>query len=102
MRRWLSIAALSACLASGVAAEDHSAAGLADMCAACHGPNGNSPSAVPSIASLDASTFRQLLVQFRTGELESTVMGRILRGITDAEIEFLARHFSEQPALDLQ
>ncbi|MCY4541027.1 MAG: hypothetical protein OXB95_01325 [Rhodobacteraceae bacterium] len=102
MWRWLTIAALSTLLASAVGADDQWAAGLADMCAACHGPGGNSPSTVPAIAALDATLVQELLMQFRSGELENTVMGRIVRGLTNAEIEFLGRHFSEQPAIEMQ
>ena len=66
---------------------------LADMCAACHGPDGNSPGSIPSIASLNAEVMRAFLLGFREGDIEATVMGRLARGLTDAEIEDLARHF---------
>ena len=36
---------------------------------------------------------RVLLLAFRDGEIESTVMDRIARALTDAEIRSLARHF---------
>ena len=85
------------CLAAEAGTEDIATSGLVDACAACHGPDGNSPASIPSIAALEPDDLRQLLLSFRSGELESTVMGRLARALTDAEIEHLAKHFSELP-----
>ena len=38
---------------------------------------------------------RAFLLAYRAGEIESTVMDRISRALTDAEIEALARHFGK-------
>ena len=74
-------------------AEESASLPLADMCAACHGPDGNSPGSIPSIASLNAEVMRAFLLGFREGDIEATIMGRLTRGLTDAELEDLARHF---------
>ena len=66
---------------------------LAEMCGTCHGPDGRSPGAIPSLAPLNAEALRVFLLAYRGGTIEATVMDRIARALTDAEIEALARHF---------
>ena len=66
---------------------------LAEMCAACHGPDGRSPGSIPALAPLDEEAMRAFLLAYRTGGLEATVMDRIARALTDEEIEALSRHF---------
>ena len=75
------------------AQEPGPAALLAEMCGTCHGPDGRSPGAIPSLAPLNAEALRVFLVAYRAGDIEATVMDRIARALTDAEIEALARHF---------
>lgn len=67
---------------------------LAASCASCHGPGGASPGAIPSINRLDAATMAARLRSFRSGETEVTVMNRIAKGYTDAEIEALVQYFA--------
>ena len=88
-------AVLAVCLLAGtdVGAQELGTPLLADMCATCHGPEGLSPGSIPEIASLNAEVMRAFLVGFREGDIESTVMDRIARALTDAEIEILALHF---------
>ena len=66
---------------------------LAEMCGTCHGPDGRSPGSIPSLAPLSAEALRVFLLAYRAGSIEATVMDRIARALTDAEIEALARHF---------
>ena len=66
---------------------------LAAPCAACHGTGGTSPGTIPSIDQYDAATLAARLRGFRSGEIEATVMNRIAKGYTDAEIEALAKYF---------
>ena len=88
---------LAAVLAGGAGAA--SAAGevepalLAEMCATCHGPDGRSPGSIPALAPLNEEAMRAFLLAYRAGDIEATVMGRIARALTDAEIEALARRF---------
>ena len=81
-------------LASAGEAEP-AAALLAEMCGICHGPDGRSPGSIPSLAPLDAEAVRAFLLAYRAGDIEATVMNRIARAMTDAEIEALARHFGK-------
>ena len=83
--------------ASGAASADEPepATLLAEMCGTCHGPDGRSPGPIPSLAPLNAEALRVFLVAYRAGSIEATVMDRIARALTDAEIEDLARHFGD-------
>ena len=75
------------------AEEPEPAALLAETCGTCHGPDGRSPGAIPSLAPLNAEALRVFLLAYRAGTIEATVMDRIARALTDPEIEALARHF---------
>ena len=81
--------------ASGTAGaeETEPAALLAEMCGTCHGPDGRSPGSIPGLAPLNEEALRAFLLAYRAGGIEATVMDRIARALTDAEIEALARHF---------
>jgi sulfide dehydrogenase cytochrome subunit len=70
---------------------------LASMCAGCHGTNGASvgPSA-PIIAKSDKGVFVETMKGYKSGEIFSTVMGRIAKGYSDEEIEQMAVFFNEQ------
>jgi cytochrome subunit of sulfide dehydrogenase len=70
------------------------AAGLADACTSCHGVNGHSSGRIPSIAGMERARLIGELKAFRAGEGNPTIMSRIARGYSDAEIEALADYFS--------
>ncbi|MDO5619968.1 MAG: hypothetical protein Q4G24_00710 [Paracoccus sp. (in: a-proteobacteria)] len=68
---------------------------LAGPCASCHGPDGHSPGAIPSIAGLPRDDLQARMLAFRDGSEPSTVMGRHMRGYDEAQIAALAQWFSE-------
>ncbi len=68
----------------------------AASCAACHGTNGVSNSAIPSIAGQDKTVLLQKLLAYKKGELPATVMDQHAKGYTDAQLERLAAHFAAQ------
>jgi len=76
------------------AAEVSQGAMLSNSCAACHGTDGKSPGAIPSIHGKSASFISQSLKAFRSGERESTVMGRHASGYSDEEIQLIADYFA--------
>lgn len=92
----LSLACLFA--AGGAAAQqpDLQARAWAASCAACHGTNGVSNSAIPSIAGQDKTVLLQKLLAYKKGELPATVMDQHAKGYTDAQLERLAAHFAAQ------
>lgn len=69
-------------------------AGLADACASCHGVNGHSQGDIPSIGGLDKTTLFSVLKAFKAGQGDPTIMNRIARGYSDAELEALAAYYS--------
>ena len=97
-RRWHRVCASAAIavplLPAAAAAQAPSAAVLAAQCAACHGPGGISPGAIPSINGLEASVIAMKLRGFRAVGGEATVMGRIARGYSDAEIDLIAQYIA--------
>jgi cytochrome c553 len=71
-------------------------AALANACAACHGPDGRSQGAIPSINNLSDEDFTVALKAFRADARKGTVMNRIAKGLDDAEIGALAAYFTAQ------
>lgn len=69
---------------------------LSNSCAACHGTDGRSPGAIPSINGKSVRFLTQALEEFRAGTRPSTVMGRHARGYSDEEIRKIAEYFSRQ------
>lgn len=70
---------------------------LSNSCAACHGTDGKSPGAIPSINGKSSQFISQALHDFREGKRPATVMGRHATGYTDDEIKLIADYFSSQP-----
>lgn len=79
------------------AADLGTAAMMAHSCAGCHGTNGSSvgPS-IPSIAGMDPERFIDAMLDYRRGERAATIMTRMAKGYTDAEIAGMADFFAEQ------
>ena len=75
-------------------AAERASAALANACAACHGTDGRSEGAIPTIAGMPASEFVAKMNAFGAGTEEATVMDRIARGLTQAEIDGLASYFA--------
>lgn len=69
---------------------------LSISCAGCHGTDGNSPGAMPSIAAKPADFIETALKEFGSGKRHSTVMGRHAKGYTDEEIKLIADYFADQ------
>jgi sulfide dehydrogenase cytochrome subunit len=98
LSRWSLLApvALAASFAAHASDEVQTRAWAAS-CAACHGTNGKSNSAIPSIAGQDKAVLYTKLLAYKKGTLPATVMDQHAKGYTDAELERLADHFSRQP-----
>jgi cytochrome subunit of sulfide dehydrogenase len=73
-----------------------SAAGrlVAATCATCHGTDGRSRGAVPSLAGRNRDELVRLMREFRDGTRPSTVMQQLAKGYTDAELEAAAAYFA--------
>ncbi|MDZ7804719.1 cytochrome c [Thiohalophilus sp.] len=75
-------------------AEISQGAMLSNSCAACHGTDGNSPGAMPTLNGKSADFIERALKGFRSGERDSTVMGRHASGYSDEEIAQIAEYFA--------
>jgi cytochrome c553 len=79
---------------AGAGAPDGRGLALANACAACHGPDGRSQGAIPSIDRLPPQEFIAVMRAFRSEARQGTVMNRIARGLDEAEIGALADFFA--------
>ncbi len=92
---WLAASLLAAAPAM---AQTPNTALLAGGCAGCHGVSGEGGQGVPSIwRTQSREEFTATMNAFRANQRPATVMGRITRGYTEAEIAALAAHFARQP-----
>jgi cytochrome c553 len=93
-------AVLAAILRGGAAlAAAPDAEALADACTSCHGIGGHSQGYIPSLAGIERATLLRELLAYRaqTGPATTTIMNRIARTYTDAELAALADYFSTRP-----
>jgi sulfide dehydrogenase cytochrome subunit len=71
---------------------------LVQSCYACHGPDGSGVmSPMPNIAGHPAGYLASVLKGFRDGNRPSTIMGRIMKGYTDPQIDAIAAQLSTLP-----
>jgi cytochrome c553 len=69
---------------------------LAGSCANCHGTDGRSPGSIPSIAGVPYAVLQAKLEAFKTNPApDATVMPRLMRAYDAAQIEQLARYYSD-------
>ncbi len=90
------IALVAALVATSVSAEpttQPSTQLLADSCAACHGTDGNSPGSIDKLDDMDIDKFLEKMKQYKYEDGKGRIMGPITRGISDDQIEALAKHF---------
>ena len=70
---------------------------LANTCAGCHGTNGASAGTMmPIIGGMEKEFMQMILLEYKTGERESTIMGRIAKGYSDNELKAIASYMSSQ------
>jgi sulfide dehydrogenase cytochrome subunit len=95
--RTLSGAASALVLSAAAHAAPPTAAMLANSCAGCHGTHGGSAGpTMPSLASQSKVAIVEAMKKFKSGARPSTVMGRLAKGYSDAEIDMLGEYFSKQ------
>ena len=95
MRRTLAAAiGLASIAAAGVAAAEPPAGAAA--CSGCHPASTRVTSPVPRLAGLDRAAIVRAMEDFRTGTRAATVMDRIAKGFTDAEIQAIAAWYATQ------
>lgn len=66
---------------------------IAESCSSCHGKKGISEHSIPSIVGLSQSELIEILNKYKNGELLGTIMNRLATGLTEEDIETLAKYF---------
>lgn len=66
---------------------------LASNCYICHGPGGTSESRIPSLTRLSGKQIADAVREARDGKKPGTIMARIAKGYTDAQINAIAAYF---------
>jgi cytochrome c553 len=80
---------------AGQQAEACSEPAIAAACTGCHVPTESDvPTAVPKIANVDPTEFRETMRDFASGDRRGTVMPRIARAYSGEEIEELAQYYA--------
>jgi cytochrome c553 len=70
----------------------------AKTCAACHGPDGNAPSAIyPRLAGQYHDYLARALHEYKSGERKNAIMAGFATALSDAEIQGLADYFAQMP-----
>ena len=80
--------------AGTVLASDAHTRVIASTCLSCHGADGKSKSAMPSLAGLEKAYFVSQMKAFKTGARPASVMHRHAQGYTDQEFEKMAEYFA--------
>lgn len=65
---------------------------MINNCFSCHGTDGRSPGAIPSLTGKNAEQALLMLKEYKAGRLAATVMTRHAKGYTDAELEAMANY----------
>jgi cytochrome c553 len=73
-------------------------------CMACHGPAGNRPVSpqTPRLAGQLDDYLVEALKQYRSGARPDPIMGAMAKGLSDTQIQALARYYSTQPGLTVK
>ncbi|MDD5249180.1 MAG: c-type cytochrome [Rhodocyclaceae bacterium] len=98
-RRWSVWALATGALAMSAAAHaaPPTAAMLANACGGCHGTQGASAGpSMPNLAGQSKKALVEAMKAFKSGERSSTVMGRLTKGYSDADIVAMSEYFSKQ------
>ena len=69
---------------------------LAIACFTCHGTDGKSPGAIPSLHDKTAAYIEQQLKAFKADRRQVTLMNRIAKGYSDRQIEAIAKYLGRK------
>lgn len=68
---------------------------MADSCSGCHGTDGQSLGAMPAFNTKSADELKKMLRDYRSGAREATVMDRIMKGYTEAQLEAIVDYYKK-------
>jgi cytochrome c553 len=89
------------CSTRALASEDAGRKKADEVCAACHGPEGNKPITpeTPRLGGQQYGYLVQALNDYRRGTRDNAVMTAMAKPLTEKEIRELATYFSRQHGL---
>ena len=92
-------AALVACAGAQAANLEAGRAKAKEVCAACHGENGNKPlqPEYPVLAGQHEDYLIHALRDYKTGKRKNAIMGGMAQPLSNKEIEDVAAWFASQP-----
>ncbi|MSO91096.1 MAG: c-type cytochrome [Acetobacteraceae bacterium] len=96
MRHGTLTATWAALLIAGSAPSWAQAPLAAQGCVGCHGQAGAGSQPIPPLAGRPKADIEASMQAFRKNERPASIMGRIARGYTDAEIAAVAAFFAAQ------
>ncbi len=95
---WIALALGALVGVSTASAENLVGRNIGVTCFGCHGPDGKSRGVVPSLHGKSADEIVRKLQAFRAGQdPDATIMDRIARGYTEAEMRAVAEFFAHLP-----
>jgi len=105
--RYLRLVGMAAALALFGVADAASAADLAagkskatEVCAACHGADGNSSSQdFPKLGGQYPDYLAKALRDYKSGDRKNAIMAGFAKPLSSADIDNLAAYYSTQPAV---
>jgi cytochrome c553 len=90
----IGLSALSSSAAADTAPISAHVRGITATCFTCHGTDGKSNGAIPSLAGLEKGYFVQQMQDFKSGKREATVMHQHAKGYSDADFIQMADFFA--------
>jgi cytochrome c553 len=94
------VAALGAAFAAAAADTNAGKAKATEVCAACHGADGNSASAeFPKIGGQYGDYLAKALRDYKSGQRKNAIMAGFAQALSKQDIENLAAYYSAQPAV---
>ena len=94
-RTLLGVVALVASAGAALAASPEPPAG-ASSCSGCHAAGARVDTTVPRLIGRSAADIVAQMQAFKSGQKPSTVMDRIAKGFTDAEVQAIADWYAQQ------
>ena len=93
------VAAISVTAASEAANVEAGKAKAKEVCAACHGEDGNSPNPdYPKLSGQHRDYLEKALRDYKSGARKNPIMAAFAGALTKADIENLSEYFHSQPA----
>jgi sulfide dehydrogenase cytochrome subunit len=73
-------------------AQGPSPAAIARNCYLCHGPEGKTAGPMPRLNGQPAAAIGKALTDFKTDQRKGTIMNRIAKGYSDADLQAVAQY----------